>query len=69
MIEEAEGAESCEKIHQCAWEVREGWGLHVAMASSQCTSSISGTYYWFCIMYKSRFSCSLGSLARLSTLL
>ena len=29
----------------------------------------SSTYYWFCIMYKSRFSCSLGSLARLSTLL
>ena len=29
----------------------------------------SSTYYWLCILCKSRFSCSLGSLTRLSTLL
>ena len=28
----------------------------------------ASTYYWFCIMCKPRLKCSLGSLARLTTL-
>ena len=31
-------------------------------------TAIASTYYWFCIMCKPRLKCSLGSLARLSTL-
>ena len=49
------------------------WIRRIFYHESQVVSSTCQlrrrTYYWFCIMYKSRFSCSLESLARLSTLL
>ena len=45
----------------------ESISVTIIMVANACPYQAS-TYYWFCIMCKPRLKCSLGSLARLSTL-